>query len=123
MTNYYDNPYFSRKELCCKLTGDLVLARRFLDSLILLRRGWNQPMKVNSCCRSVEHNQAVGGSNNSRHLITRDGTDAIDIAMIGGADKWAFVKLAMQHGWSVGVYKTFVHIDKRPGNPVMWSGS
>ncbi len=119
--NYSPNPYFTREELECKGNGELRLHPGFLGELIHLRRMWAAPMYINSCCRSPEHNEEVGGSKNSYHLTQQDtgtwkGTLAIDIgnkSFDSASEKESFVKFAEVKGWSTGVYDWGVHIDKR----------
>ena len=113
--------YFSHNELACKATNKVILADGFGDRLDELRRLWDNPLYPSSACRSVIHNEAVGGAKNSFHIYNhpdRDfGTCAIDLKHIGSlassADRWRFVMLAMTLGWSVGIAKTFIHIDRR----------
>jgi hypothetical protein len=113
-----DNPYFSHKELACRSTGIVKLADGFLERLIQLREEYNRPMKVNSCCRSASYNRYVGGHPRSLHVYDypaheTEGTCAIDIKMHTGFDKGELVNVAWRLGWSVGVHKSFIHLDQR----------
>ena len=56
----------------------------------------------------------------SQHCLGK----AMDIYSLGWAPslKWYFVQEAMRLGMSVGVYKTFFHVDYRSGNPVLFYG-
>jgi len=110
--------YFSDRELGSKDNGVVKLDPRFADALLKLRETVKQPMHVNSCCRSLKHNKAIGGSSGSYHLYEgvddgRDGTLAIDISVKNDAQRAIFTKTALAQGWSVGVYKTFIHLDMR----------
>lgn len=117
---YFDNPYFSEDELKCKGSGELKLAPGFLGELIHLRRELDLPMRVNSCCRSPEHNEKVGGHPSSLHLTENDkwmtgGSMAVDISTEYFAS-WEIDNLrefALSFGWSVGIAETFIHLDKR----------
>jgi hypothetical protein len=88
--------YFSRSELQCKGSGEFRLAPGFGEFLDQVRDTWGKPLTVNSCCRSMTHNEAEGGAKNSYHLLdhpTRKfGTCAADFA-IGAADRRAFVAM------------------------------
>ena len=108
--------YFTDDELKCKSTGVLKLAPGFLNRLNELREAWGRPMIVNSCCRSAEYNRQVDGKPDSWHIYDhsdRDGTCAIDIKMIDSEKRGLLVSLAWEKGWTVGVAKTFLHLDRR----------
>ena len=128
--------YFTHTELACPCCHLALLKEGFRDELNKLREACGHALKVNSVCRCKKHNKAVGGKPASFHLI--DGGDvtgssgccAADISTAGwdGAKKWRFVHLAMLNGWSIGMAKTFFHIDKRSDyvecgwpNPVVFS--
>lgn len=113
-----ENKYFTHKELACPVTGVVKLAPFFLSDLIKLREEYGKPMTVNSCCRSHDHNMQVGGHPRSLHVYDipyhpTGGTCAIDIHMPDGFDKGDLVQLALSKGWSVGVAKTYLHLDRR----------
>lgn len=117
---YFENPYFSKNELKCKGSGELQLAPGFLGELIHLRQSFGFPMVPTSCCRSPEHNEKEGGHYRSLHLTVNEhwntgGSLAIDISTIGWEDgrKSDLENKARSLGWSVGVAKTFIHLDKR----------
>jgi len=108
---------FSKAELACKSTGIVKLADGFADRLVMLRLAYGKPMVVTSCCRSAAHNKAVGGHSRSLHVYDQNGhglngTAAIDIRATGH-DAWVLAHAAMRDGWSVGVAKTFIHLDRR----------
>ena len=118
-SGYFENPFFSEDELRCKGSGELNLAPGFLGMLIHLREVYNEPMVVNSCCRSTEHNDRVGGHIRSLHLTDNVhygcATLAIDISTHGmdGSDIRDLIDLATAAGWSVGIAETFIHLDAR----------
>ena len=119
-SGYFENTYFSEDELRCKGNGELSLAPGFLGMLVHLRKVWADALIVNSCCRSLEHNTAVGGHVKSLHLTSNEersiaGTMAIDIstANMEDIDVETFHALAGDLGWSVGRAKTFIHLDAR----------
>ena len=63
-------------------------------------------MVINSGCRCVEHNEAVGGSYDSDH-ISGEGSD---IAVSSSRDRFRLVEAAIKVGISrIGIAKTFVH--------------
>lgn len=114
--------HFNRGELQCKCgCGEMQLADGFIDELEGLRVEFGKPMKINSCCRCVPHNRAVGGADGSLHQMEAedktgiDGCCAADVNTVGwtGHEKWTFIGLAIKRKWSFGVSKTFIHIDRR----------
>lgn len=106
------------------------LAPGFQNALLDLRLTFGRPMRVNSCCRTPEHNKRVGGASSSFHLTSGNplclqGTCAIDIVVPDGSYRYLLLNKAIQAGWSVGVYKTFLHLDRRSDfghPPVAWWG-
>ena len=109
---------FSHSELACQKSGQAILADGFADKLAMLRVAFGQPMTVNSCCRSAEHNRDIGGHPRSLHVYDenprgRSGCVAIDIRTSDTVYARRLVEAALREGWSVGVSKTFVHLDRR----------
>lgn len=101
--------HFTDIELKCRCCGELKLEHGFRDKLEQLRIVYGKPMVVNCAYRCVVHNKEVGGSKNSYHLKGM----AIDVHCPDGRDRHKLVGLAIGLGWSVGVYKTFLHLDRR----------
>ncbi len=113
---------FSHEELSCKATGRVRLAKGFADFLMGLRLAYAMPLIVTSCCRSIEHNQRIGGHPSSLHIYDvpqrpidkpLDGCAAIDVQTISNAALPLLVGLAIERGWSVGVARGFIHLDRR----------
>jgi len=111
--------YFTHKELACPLTGVVRLAPGFSVALLDLRMAYDRPMAVNSCCRSLRHNHRISGHEKSLHVYdlpyhSTGGTAAIDISWPANpADRALLVKTALDQGWSVGVARWGVHLDRR----------
>lgn len=110
--------YFSHKELASKDNDVVQLDPNFERELLIYRETVNHPLYVNSCCRSVAHNKKVGGASRSYHLYEgvddgRHGTLAIDLKVTDSAKRAKMVRTALDLNWSVGVYKSFIHIDRR----------
>lgn len=110
--------YFSDDELKCKGSGIVKLDPRFEKALLDFRIKWDKPMRVNSCCRSLSHNKNIGGASRSYHLFEgvddgRMGTLAIDIRVSNGQKRKDMIELAWSLGWSIGEYRTFIHMDRR----------
>ncbi|MEQ8394963.1 D-Ala-D-Ala carboxypeptidase family metallohydrolase [Thalassobaculum sp.] len=111
---------FTQKELACRSDGvTMRFAKGFLDHLLTLRLTLDRPMRVgpeNSCSRTPARNAQIDGAANSYHLTegnTSDGTCAIDVHSPDDAYRHRLVAAALALGWSVGVYRTFVHLDRR----------
>ena len=113
---------FTAKELECPCCEGLVFDDKFVKRLQILRDLICVPMVITSGYRCRIHNEKIGGSTSSRHLYG----SAVDVKcdQWDGQKKWEFVREAMQLGMSVGIYKTWFHIDLRlkPGLPVLFYG-
>ena len=117
--------YFTTRELACPCCGECVLMEGFLDKLNELREAFGYPMRVNSGCRCLKHNAAVGGVGKSFHLINAKhlngiaGACAIDVSAVGwtASKRDRFLSLARAGGWSVGIANSFIHIDRRTDYP------
>lgn len=106
---------FTPAEIACKGTQSLVINERALDRLQRVRASYGLPMAINSAYRSIEHNNNVGGSKNSRHL----NGSAFDISAVGH-DYEDLLEALMAGGFTgIGLYDTFIHVDDR-SNPATW---
>ena len=86
----------------------------FMKKIQALREDFRHPMRITSAIRSLEHNEAVGGSPKSQHL-TRP-CIAADVSTAGwdSAKLHRFVDLVFQHGFTgIGIADDFIHIDTR----------
>lgn len=111
--------YFSRDEFACSETGNNGIEDEFIAKLDDLREACHFPFRITSGYRDPSHsaeiNKPGGGGTHTRGI-------AADIQVTGGAQRYAIVKHAMALGFNgIGVAKTFVHVDMRDGQPVMWS--
>lgn len=107
---------FTAAELASPDDGTIRMAPGFVAALTKLRVAMDEPMVVNSCCRTLAHNKAVGGAAASYHLTTgnaSNGTCAIDIRVPDDIYRLKLAMLAMERFWTVGVYRTFLHLDRR----------
>ena len=110
--------YFQPHELWSKDNKVVLLDPRFEKDLFFYRETVDMPLNSNSCCRSIAHNAAVGGAPNSYHIYEdigdgRLGCLAIDLRVPSDKKRVIMVETALAQNWSVGIYKTFIHIDKR----------
>lgn len=114
----YLTDHFTVQELACRCgCGQHAFGTGFLEALERLRQVYGRPLVPISCCRCEAHNRAEGGHKKSLHMIGnlfhQTDTLAIDVKRPHGADLHRLIRLATAAGWSVGVHKTFVHLDWR----------
>lgn len=118
---------FSREEFDCadgsEMPTDVQLnVAELAVQLEIIRAHFNAPIKINSAYRSPEHNESVGGSKNSQHLLGK----AADIVVKGVspddvADAIDFlIATGMLKEGGLGRYNTFTHYDIR-GERARWN--
>ena len=118
---------FSYKEFDCK-DGTPVPAKLkpnikklVIEVLQPLRDYFKRPIHIASGYRTPAYNAACGGVKNSQHLL---GTAAdIQIEGLKPSETQNIVRgfmIARKKGGGVGWYKTFTHIDIRPGKEVIF---
>ena len=114
--------YFTEEELQCPSAKIVKLADDFGQKLDDLRELLDRPMALTSACRTSAHinwllERGYPASANSFHLIDNPkyGTDtcAVDVSVPDSEYRKELIKVALQEGWTVGVAKSFIHIDKR----------
>ena len=114
--------FFTEEELQCPSGKVVKLAEGFGEKLDQLRDMLDRPMSLTSACRTTAHSnwlleRGYPASANSFHLIDNPkyGTDtcAVDVSMPDNKYRKELMKLALEEGWTVGVAKSFVHIDRR----------
>ena len=91
-----------------------------LDMLDEVREKFDKPIHINSGYRTPQHNEAVGGTENSSHLKGL----AVDITCDNSKDRFDLINCLLDVGFSrIGVAKTFIHadIDFDKSNGVMWT--
>tara|TARA_R100001143_G_scaffold36703_1_gene34247 strand:- start:2295 stop:2687 length:393 start_codon:yes stop_codon:yes gene_type:complete len=114
--------YFTEEELQCPSAKIVKLADGFGQKLDDLREMLDRPMTLTSACRTSSHidsllERGYPASKNSFHLIDNPkyGTDtcAVDVSVPDSEYRKELISVALQEGWTVGVAKSFIHIDKR----------
>lgn len=114
------SPHFARREFACKCgCGFDTVDIETLAVLEDVRTHFNAPVTVSSGCRCPVHNQRVGGSAHSQHVLGR----AADITVKGvpPAIVYGYVDGKYRGRYGFGQYKTFTHIDTRTATS-RWSG-
>ena len=122
---YVEAPHFRPVEMMCPTSGQARFQPGFLALLESLRVLCDVPFQINSACRSNEHNEwllsrGYPASPNSWHLMgkqlgdgSRSDTIAVDVACTDSHLRHIIVQVALDRGWTVGVAKTFLHLDAR----------
>jgi len=110
---------FDREEMACKCgCGFDTVDIELLAALESLRAHFNKPIKITSGNRCESHNERVGGSFNSQHTKGL----AADIQVFGIIPELVYNYLDHKHEgkFGVGRYKTWVHLDVKPGDARRW---
>jgi uncharacterized protein YcbK (DUF882 family) len=112
-----DFKFFKIEDFDCQESGNNRMSEQFIHSLDQLRAACGFPFYVTSGYRDPElHSIEKAKEKPGTHA---QGI-AADIAVSGGAQRRAIVNHALAMGMSVGVAKTFVHVDIRETTPVLW---
>ena len=107
----------SRSEFACQCGCGFDTVDTDLVRIVqYIRDFFGAPVTINSGCRCVSHNAAVGGGDKSQHLYGR----AADI-VVDGVHPDAVYDIADEMGiGGVGKYDTFTHVDSRTNGPARW---
>ena len=110
--------HFSHSELACPTTDLVRLAAGFGEALERLRVELDEPVYLNSACRSPLHNAKISGHPRSLHLVINShwgtgGCCAVDVAATDGEYRAKLIALALDQEWSIGVASNFIHLDQR----------
>lgn len=108
--------YFSVDEFICSETGEQNMDSEFLKALSHLREICGFPFIITSGFRSENHSVEKAKKNPGVHTFGI----AADIKVLGGAQRSSLVKHSLAMGMSVGVAKTFVHVDTRKTEQMCW---
>lgn len=80
-----------------------------LARIDILRENVGKPLHITSSFRSVDYNKSVGGASKSQHLLGK----AVDLSCKNSILRATIVFQALKLGLTVGVAKSFIHIDCR----------
>jgi uncharacterized protein YcbK (DUF882 family) len=110
--------HFDRAEFACKCgcgynTVDVILLLVLED----VRDRFKSPVRINSGCRCLDHNEDIGGSKNSQHVLGRAADTTVDGVSPEEVYEYLSRKYPTRYGMSC--YDTFVHIDTR-SNKSRW---
>ena len=112
--------YFSIEDFDCQETGENKMNPEFLKAIDHLRDACGFPFIVTSGYRSPNHSIEAAKVAAGKKVGTHAQGIAADIKVSGGAQRLTIVKHASAMGMSVGVAKTFVHVDIRKTEPMCW---
>jgi len=104
-----DFKYFKIEDFACRETGENEISVDFIHALDQLRAACNFPFIITSGFRSKEHSVEKRKAKAGTHASGI----AADIKISGGSQRAKITKHALALGMSVGVAKTFVHVDTR----------
>jgi uncharacterized protein YcbK (DUF882 family) len=109
--------YFDMSEFDCSETGENKMDQSFLAELDELRNVCGFAFVVNSGYRSPLHSIEAAKPKPGMHTLGV----AADIAVADGRNRYTLVSNAMQMGFSgIGIAKSYVHLDMRFSDEVMW---
>ena len=108
--------YFKIEDFNCQETGDNEMDIEFIKALDHLRAACGFPFVITSGFRSKKHSLERAKKAPGTHA---QGI-ASDIRVSGGSQRAKIVKHASAMGMSVGVAKTFVHVDTRKTEQMCW---
>ena len=109
--------FFSRNEFKCSETGNNEIQDEFIHALDQLRESCGFPFAITSGYRDPSHSVEAKKEKAGQHTLGI----AADIAVSGGSQRFIIVSKALELGFSgIGVARTFVHVDIRTSQPVLW---
>jgi uncharacterized protein YcbK (DUF882 family) len=113
--------FFRLEEFNCTHTNRNEMDHEFLVKLDELREKVGFPFRITSGYRDATHpseaRKAEPGTGYHCQGL------AADIAVSNGFERMNIVHEAINMGFSIGVARTFVHVDNRKTTPVMWTYS
>jgi len=113
--------HFRLEEFNCTHTNKNEMDKAFLAKLDELREICGFPFRITSGYRDATHPsevvKAAPGTGTHCQGI------AADIAVSNGVERMNIVHEALKMGFSIGVARTFIHVDARTTTPVLWTYS
>jgi uncharacterized protein YcbK (DUF882 family) len=116
-----DFRYFQIEDFACQETGENEIRYDFVSALDDLRGVCGFPFIITSGYRSPTHSAEARKARPGQHTLGI----AADIKVTGGAQRHAIVSNAIKLGIfkGIGVAKTFIHVDTRDTDPMIWTYS
>ena len=113
--------HFRLEEFNCTHTNLNRMDEAFLVKLDELRERVGFPFIITSGYRDATHPAEVVKS--APGTGTHCQGIAADIAVSNGVERMNIVHEALKMGFSIGVARTFIHVDARTTTPVLWTYS
>jgi len=111
--------HFRLEEFNCTHTNKCCMDSAFLEKLDSLREICGFPFRITSGYRDASHPsevvKAAPGTGTHCQGI------AADIAVSNGVERMNIVHEALKMGFSIGIARTFIHVDARTTTPVLWT--
>jgi len=111
--------HFRLEEFNCTHTNKCCMDSEFLEKLDSLREICGFPFRITSGYRDASHPsevvKAAPGTGTHCQGI------AADIAVSNGVERMNIVHEALKMGFSIGIARTFIHVDARTTTPVLWT--
>mgnify|MGYP001262393033 FL=1 len=115
-----DFRYFTVEEFACSETGENDIRWDFVSALDDLRGVCGFPFSITSGFRSHRHSIEAAKEKPGQHTLG----NAADIAVSNGAERYAIVSNAIKLGFKgIGIARTFIHVDTRESEGVIWTYS
>lgn len=114
--------HFARDEFACKCGCGFAAMDEQLVNILEDVRAWaeHSPVRVHSGCRCQAHNATVGGTPESYH--TKALAADISVKDVMPVDVYAYLDRRFPDRFGLGLYRSWVHFDVRPGAPARWAG-
>jgi uncharacterized protein YcbK (DUF882 family) len=114
--------HFSEEEFMCHCgCGEKHINPKLIKLLERIRASFGKPIKIVSGHRCKEYNVKVGGAEHSQHVLG----NAADI-QVQGIPAVEVQEYLMKHYnldcKGLGRYRSFTHVDVRPGDIARWNG-
>lgn len=122
--------FFSDDEMKCQGKtcgcGNKVILDPVFDTMLLkLRVTLGLPMRVNSGCRCVKHNEKVGGAKRSFHISDEpaweglQGSAAVDVPYTDETFRNNLARVAWALGFRIGYHRNFLHLDSAAHHKIL----
>ena len=111
--------HFRLEEFNCTHTNLNRMDEAFLVKLDELRERVGFPFIITSGYRDATHPSEVVKS--APGTGTHCQGIAADIAVSNGVERMSIVHEALKMGFSIGIARTFIHVDARTTTPVLWT--
>jgi hypothetical protein len=110
--------YFVEKEFADD-QGECWMKENHMDRLMIARSIADIPFKITSGCRNAEHNERVGGEDDSEHLIG----EGSDIAATESWKRFIIIDSLLKAGFQrIGIKNDCIHAGSSEDHPqgVIW---